>query len=131
MPVLNTLEERPTLKIVLPSSQPNDEAFVIAYIDPLADDIAFISKFRTDLDQVTIASIFRVIKDWNFTEKDKSKVAITMDNVRRLTAMDLAEILDKTGINEKYERVSRLEDAKKKHLSSISPQKPTGKKAKK
>jgi hypothetical protein len=131
MPILNTLDERPTLKIVLPSSKPNDEAFVVAYTEPLADDIAFIGRFRTDLDQVTIASIYRVIKDWNFTEKDGKKVEITMDNVRRLSATDLAEILDKTGINEKYERVSQLEDAKKKPLSSTFPQKRTGKKAKK
>ncbi len=130
MPQLQDLKTRPTQKIVLPSSKPEDEAWVEVYTEPLADDIIYLSQFQGEKENSAVASIYRVIKDWNFTEKDGTKSPLTMDNVRRLSINDLVAIIEETQLDKKLERLSRLTDSKKKNSPSTLVQKPTPKPAK-
>ena len=70
MPQLQDLKNRPSKKIILPSSTKKDQAWVEVFTEPVTDDVVFLSKYQDDKEMATVASIFRVLKDWNFTEKD-------------------------------------------------------------
>ena len=114
MPQLQDLKNRPSKKIVLPSSKDGDEAWVEIYTEPLTDDIVFLSRYQDDKEMATVASIFRVLKDWNFTESDGKKAEVSIENVRRLSINDLASIIEGSQLDKKFQALSRLNTPKKK-----------------
>lgn len=85
MPTL-TNENRPLKRVLLPSSKPEDEAWIDIYTELLVEDSLGLPN-----DEVAAGIIIasRIIKDWAFTEKDGiTKQAITSENIKHLTLND-------------------------------------------
>lgn len=113
MPILQDLKNRPSTKIVLPSSTKGDEAWVEVYNEPLTDDIVFLSRYSDDKEMSTVAGIFRVLKAWNFTESDGKTAELSMENIKRLSVTDLAAIITQSKIDEKFAALAKLNPGKK------------------
>ncbi len=122
MPVLNTL--RTTKKLVLPSSTPEDEAWVEIYEELIGYDVVGLSEGGKSITKTTIVAISNLIHDWNFTDKEGKKVEINPETVKFLKPEDIYHIIEQAKLGEQYEAMA---DAKKKTLSSSSQPKPTTK----
>lgn len=109
MPVLNT--ERKTSRLVLPSSTPEDEAWVEIYEDLLVSDVIELSNNTENPTKGTISALASIIKDWNFTDKDGNKSEISFDTVKFMTLEDLIFITEKA---KAFTKLNSLADAKKK-----------------
>lgn len=127
MPVLG---ETNLKKVVLPaSSSDGDEAWVEISTE-LSVDLVIESMGFGDpeykntpnkekaIDSVGIMS--RVIKKWNFTDRNKNLLEITTENLRKLPFTDLQIISDAIDIDGAVERA--LLSVEKKSLSSNSSQ---------
>lgn len=109
MPVLNTTRE--VKKIILKeSSQPNDEAWVEVYQTLLAGDMIGMESYQDDQSMASIAVLAKLIKSWNFTDKDKTVLPINIETVRCLPMADMIQIIQET----KALDTAKLTDIKKK-----------------
>lgn len=114
MPVLK--QERTEKRVVLPSSTPEDQAWVIIYTDIRTGDI-FPDALSGEVQRSTSDIVSRLIKEWNFTKPDGNKAEINAEYVALMDAVDLVYILKESGLEEKMKPFA---DAKKKNSSSTS-----------
>lgn len=92
MPILK--DHRQTTKVVLPaSSTEQDEAWVEIYTEVLTKDIIGVAELQTNPTLAGIATITKLIKDWNFVTDSGEKAEITEDMVGLLPLEDVNEIM--------------------------------------
>lgn len=94
MPKLIIADRRPIQKVVLPSSTPDDEAWVELYTEVLTGDLEQVGNVGDLKGLATITGVVNLIKDWNFTKEDGSKEDITAENLRRLRQTDFMAIVE-------------------------------------
>ena len=94
MPKLITSDRRPTKKIILPSSIPDDEAWVVVYTEVLTGDLEQVGNVGDLKGLATITGIVNLIKDWNFEDENGNKAEISIDNIRRLKQSDTMAIVE-------------------------------------
>lgn len=110
MPKLIPADRRETKKIILPSSKPDDEAWVEIYTEVLTGDLEQVGNVADLKGLATVTSIVNLIKDWNFVDENGVKAEINMENVRRLKQIDSMAIVAEVG---KIKSTSLGEDVKK------------------
>lgn len=117
-----TLGDRKIKKIILPSSEPNDEAWVEVYDVILAEDMLDLTPASRDVkdisrDETTFQVLSKIIKDWNFNDKTTGKKAeITEETVRKIPMVDAIKIMEETKAMDKFSQLSNV----KKNLSPSS-----------
>lgn len=90
MPTLEA--ERKTKRVVLPSSQENDEAWVELCVGVLVGDIIQVTSFEKNSGQATLEVLAKLIKDWNFTDKEGNKAPINVENIKLLSVADMSAL---------------------------------------
>lgn len=106
MPVLD--RERKTKRVVLPSSTPEDEAWVEIYEDVLTGDMLALTDIQNQ-NEAGIVAMTKIIKDWNFTERDgKTKAPINAENVKKLSLSDLVHITDNIKAFDKFRKLTEI-----------------------
>lgn len=93
MPKLTPADRRETKRITLPSSTPDDEAWVEIYTEVLTGDLEQIGNVADLKGLATVTSIVNLIKDWNFEDENGQKAEINIANVRRLKQIDSMAIV--------------------------------------
>lgn len=94
MPKLITADRRPTKKIILPSSTPEDEAWVEVYTEVLTGDLEQVGNVGDLKGLATVTGIVNLIKAWNFEDENGKIAEINIENVRRLKQIDSMAIVD-------------------------------------
>lgn len=113
MPKLTNLDDRPFIKLTLPSTTADDEAVAEVYTEPLAIDIETIAQHQGDNGAMVIAACKCAIKSWNFMGANGQTEDITVDNVRRMRMEDIYFIVKESGIMDKYNRMVGMNGVKK------------------
>jgi hypothetical protein len=103
MPVLGDEKQ---VKITLPSSTPEEEAWVLLSTKMTAKDML---SMQTDAAgaETTWSVLAAAIKDWNFTDKEGNKSPITPENCSLIPSQDMVAITKALGFQD------ALDDAKK------------------
>lgn len=94
MPKLITQDRRPTKKIILPSSTPDDEAWVEIYTEVLTGDLEQVGNVSDLKGLATVTGVVNLIKAWNFTKDDGTIEDINIETVRRLKQADTMFIVE-------------------------------------
>jgi hypothetical protein len=94
MPKLINPDRRPTKKIILPSSTPDDEAWVEVYTEVLTGDLEQVGNVGDLKGLATVTGLVNLIKDWNFEDENGKKAEINIENLRRLKQIDSVAIVD-------------------------------------
>lgn len=108
MPILNN--ERSFKKIILPSSLPDDEAYVEVWDKVLTSDVVGLSEYQDNKNRAAVEMLVNIIKDWNFTDKDGVKLPVTAENVNFLDIRDFAFIIEKTAA---FKEIAEMSTVKK------------------
>lgn len=119
MPKLQELTRRETKKLTLPSSTPEDEAYVIIYKEALAGDVEQMADAGENRGLAMMKALVNIIQDWNF-EDEKGKADITLENVRRLKQKDLLFLLNEV---EAFNELALFSAEEKKSMKTISSKK--------
>jgi len=106
-----TLGEKKQKKIILPSSVPGDEAWVIVDTNITMEIVYAIENLEGK--QADFEAFKRLIVDWNFTDKDKKKLEINAANIEKMNIFDIKAIKKELGI-ETAQKQPGLTDLKKK-----------------
>lgn len=92
MPKLgNTQVER----VTLPSSTPEDEAWVELNLSLTAGEVLSIRERGDDSAELSVAMLAKSIVNWNFTQDNGELEPVNEDNVKRLPAKDFNYLSEK------------------------------------
>lgn len=116
MPLLG---DRGETKIILKTATKiaGEEVWVKISKAILAEDVEDLDEQEPDAKKNTYRFLSHIITEWNLNLKDGSIAPITVENIKKLPAVDLANLQHEVNFDE------QLSGVKKKNSSSTSPTK--------
>jgi hypothetical protein len=106
-------ELQDTREIIKTSLKSIEGSEVVLKNGLLAGDMSFVYGDSTTNDiERTLRALSLMISEWNLTDKEGKKLAITLENIKKLEISDVTDLINQTSFGEDKKKEQILKDSK-------------------